>query len=145
MLMMAADGEPTFVLEKTLPIHSPTRPPYLIFRALELPLPPPHPRSAHNSKTHSHVSTSFLTTSYNSAQRLLHRKHYCHSGAIKEVWVIKKTKKNKTNTHNTAGLSSNVKGWAPRIQGASLMHLSWFSHQLTLLFTLRRWKTNTHK
>lgn len=57
----------------------------------------------------------------------------------------KKKKKYKTNTHNTAALSSNVKGWAPRIQGASLMHLSWFSHQLTLLFTLRRWKTNTHK
>lgn len=140
--MMAADGKPRLLLAKMTPIHSPACP---LHHCIQLSKSPP-----------LHF-TLYSTPPFSSLPNKHHppidfNPHICFTRSINTValppvctesilWQLKRSRLRNmlrnthtlVHTHITA-LSVNVNAWTLRTSGVSLMHLSWFSHQLTNLF-----------
>lgn len=148
MLMIAADGDPPIVFTHQLILHTPY---------------PGSPSLLHSTSTstpkytHTHTPTHFPTTLHTlpllPTHCLLYKRckqcsshdfmHRVNTVAINRAlsWETCYITHTRTDRPNTAALSVNVNEWTSRTGGASLMHLSWFSHQLTNLFMPSCWKT----
>lgn len=151
MLMMGADGDPPIVFAATPPIHSSANPPYPISR---LSKPPPlHFNLNSETRTHTRFPATLHTLPLLPTHRLLYKrcKHCSFHDFMRRVntvaingalgWETCYVTHTRTDRPNTAALSVNVNERTSRTGGASLMHLSWFSHQLTNLFMPSCWKT----
>lgn len=142
MLMMAADGGATACIhcDATHSFNHPSSIPYF-----QLSKPPSlHFTPDFNTHTHTFLPPHFYSPSACFTRNInavaLPPSYTLYTVLIKEVSVEKHVTQ---HAYNTAALSVNVSGWTPRTDGASLMHRSWFSHQLTHLFMPSCWETNS--